>query len=316
MTEENILTYYGRAALSRWWLLLGIIALCTIGAWSFSTFVLAQDPVYDASVSLNVVPTSEELGYANQFARGQTTEGGLILLQTYAEYARARETRAEVVDRFVRMNAKAAGMSETRWLASQQGPPGFSPGRIWALLNYGSAPELPPREKMTKDLGEGTLIESIDGTYMMQLTVSWDDPRGAAWFANALADTVVARAQSLSRQSGQQLSGVLQDELDRKTDQLSQLKNASRELKIGLGVVDIDRQKQSLLDAQAGRAGRAHHRPRRRAGGDRAGQFAAEPVDRQAGHHAARDRTAAGAAKAAGGPPRASRSAFASGAST
>ncbi|MBH9536253.1 hypothetical protein [Novosphingopyxis sp. YJ-S2-01] len=248
--EENIFLYYGRAAVSRWPLLLSLILVCTVGAWAFSVFVLADDPVYEASTSLNVVPTSEELGYANQFARGQTTEGGLILLQTYAEYARARETRIQVVNEYIAMRAKAAGMSERAWLASQQGPPGFSPGRILSILNYGSAPELPPRAKMVAELGEATVIESLDGTYMMQLTVGWDDPRSAAWFANALADAVVARAQSLSRQSGQQLSDVLQAELDRKMQQLSDLKNQSRELKIGLGVVDIDRQKQALLDAQ------------------------------------------------------------------
>ena len=248
--EENIFLYYGRAAVSRWPLLLALILVCTAGAWAFSVFVLADDPVYEASTSLNVVPTSEELGYANQFARGQTTEGGLILLQTYAEYARARETRIQVVNEYIAMRAKAAGMSEKAWLASQQGPPGFSPGRILSILNYGSAPELPPRAKMVADLGEATVIESLDGTYMMQLTVGWDDPRSAAWFANALADAVVSRAQSLSRQSGQQLSDVLQAELDRKMQQLSDLKNQSRELKIGLGVVDIDRQKQALLDAQ------------------------------------------------------------------
>ena len=151
--EENIFLYYGRAAVSRWPLLLALILVCTAGAWAFSVFVLADDPVYEASTSLNVVPTSEELGYANQFARGQTTEGGLILLQTYAEYARARETRIQVVNEYIAMRAKAAGMSEKAWLASQQGPPGFSPGRILSILNYGSAPELPPRAKMVADLG-------------------------------------------------------------------------------------------------------------------------------------------------------------------
>ena len=250
MTDENIFTYYGRAALTRWPLLLSVIVACTLAAWALSTFVLARNPTFDASVSMNVVPTSEELGYANQFARGQATEGGLILLQTYAEYARARETRTQVVDQYIAMRAKAAGMSERRWLSTQQGPPGFSPGRMLAILNYGEAPDLPLRQQYVEELAEATLIESIDGTYMMQLTVSWDDPRAAAWFANALADAVVQRAQGLSRESGDNIEDVLQAELDRKSEELSQLKNESRELKIGLGVVDVDRQKQSLLDAQ------------------------------------------------------------------
>lgn len=242
--------HYLRLVLSRWKLVLSLVFGCTLAALALSVFVLAQRPTFDSAARLNIVPTSEELGYASRFVRGSTFDGGSVLLQTYAEFAHTRPIVAPIVDRYIAEQARAAGQPVDAWIAQNSVPSPFSPGRIISLLNYGEAPPLPLREDLIENVIKNTLIESVEGTYLVRITVSWDDPQSAAWFANALADAIVKRAERMSRSSGTQISDALVQRLNEKRTQLADVLRQSRELKSRVGVVDIDRQKQSLLEAQ------------------------------------------------------------------
>lgn len=246
----SILQTYLRIVLSRWRLVLALVALGTVGAWAVSVFYLATKPKFEAAARLNIVPTSEELGYATRFVRGSTFDGGSVLLGTYAEFARTRPVVEPIVDRWIAEQAEREGKDPQRWLAENTQPPGFSPGRILAILNYGEAPVVPLREEIIEDLLEHTTIETVEGTYLIRLAVEWDDPAAAAWFANALSDAVIARAERASRSTGQQIAGTLEQRLAQKRGQLAALLRQSRDLKSSIGVVDIDRQKQSLLEAR------------------------------------------------------------------
>lgn len=241
---------YLRIVLSRWRLVLALVVLGTVGAWAVSVFYLTTKPKFEAAARLNIVPTSEELGYASRFVRGSTFDGGSVLLGTYAEFARTRPVVAPIVDRFIAEQAAASGMTVDRWLAANKPVPGFSPGRILAILNYGQAPVVPLREELIEEVLEGTTIENVEGTYLIRLAVEWDDPQVAAWFANALADAIIARAERVSRSTGQQIAGTLEQRLAAKRGELAGVLRNSRDLKASVGVVDLDRQKQALLEAR------------------------------------------------------------------
>ena len=241
---------YLRIVLSRWKLILALVLTCTLAAWAVSQFYLAQKPKFEAAARLNIVPTAEELGYASRFVRGSTFDGGSVLLGTYAEFARTRPVVAPIIDRYIAEHAAAAGQSSAEWIKANTGAPSFSPGRILSILNYGEAPPLPLREDMMESLLEGTTIETVEGTYLIRIAVEWDDPQSAAWFANALADAIIARADTASRNSGRELAGTIENRLDQKRAELAAVLKRSRDLKSSIGVVDIDRQKQSLLEAR------------------------------------------------------------------
>ncbi|MBB5710986.1 hypothetical protein [Sphingomonas xinjiangensis] len=241
---------YLRIVLSRWRLVLGSIVLCTVAAWAFSALYLAQKPKFEAAARLNIVPTPEELNYATRFVRGSTFDGGSVLLGTYSEFAHTRPVVEPIVDRYVAEQAAASGMSVDRWIAANSNPPGFSPGRILSILNYGQAPSVPLREDLIQAVIEGTTIENVEGTYLVRLSVEWEDPKSAAWFANALSGAIIAHAEEASRKTGQQLATTLEARLDQKRAELAGVLKQSRDLKSGIGVVDIDRQKQSLLEAR------------------------------------------------------------------
>lgn len=242
--------HYFRLVLSRWKLVVSLVVGCTLAALALSVFVLAQRPTFDSAARLNIVPTSEELGYASRFVRGSTFDGGSVLLQTYAEFAHTRPIVAPIVDRYIAEQARAVGQPVDEWIAENSVPSPFSPGRIISLLNYGEAPPVPLRDDLIDNVTKNTLIESVEGTYLVRITVSWDDPQSAAWFANALADAIVERAERTSRSSGAQIADALVLRLNEKRAQLANVLRQSRELKSRAGVVDIDRQKQSLLEAQ------------------------------------------------------------------
>jgi uncharacterized protein involved in exopolysaccharide biosynthesis len=241
---------YLRIVLSRWRLVLAIVLACTASAWAISVFYLATKPKFEAAARLNIVPTAEELGYATRFVRGSTFDGGSVLLGTYAEFARTRPIVEPIVDRFIAENAAAAGKTPAQWIAANTGPPGFSPGRILAILNYGEAPSVSLREEIVEELLEKTTIETVEGTYLIRLAVEWDDPRAAAWFANALADAIIARADRTSRKSGQELAGTIAARLADKRAELAATLRQSRDRKADAGVVDFDRQKTALLEAR------------------------------------------------------------------
>ncbi|SEL91244.1 Uncharacterized protein involved in exopolysaccharide biosynthesis [Sphingomonas palmae] len=241
---------YLRIVLSRWRLILALVLSCTLVAGGVSQFILTQKPKFEAAARLNIVPTAEELGYASRFVRGSTFDGGSVLLGTYAEFARTRPVVAPIVDRYIAEHAAAAGQTSAQWIAANTGAPSFSPGRILSILNYGEAPPLPLREDMIEAVLEGTTIETVEGTYLIRIAVEWDDPQSAAWFANALADAIIARADNASRNSGRELAGTIENRLDQKRAELAAVLKRSRDLKSSIGVVDIDRQKQSLLEAR------------------------------------------------------------------
>jgi len=241
---------YTQAVLSRWRLVVGLVVGCTLAAWLVTVLILAQKPDFTAAARLNIVPTSEELGYASRFVRGSTFDGGAVLLQTYAEFAHTRPVVEPIVDRYIDEHARAAGQSRAAWIAANTGPPGFSPGRIISILNYGEAPPKPLRDDIVEELIEKTTLETVEGTYLLRVAVEWDDPESAAWFANALSQAIIARAERMSRKTGSELAGTLEERLDEKRAALAAALNQSRTLKSQAGVVDIDRQKQSLIEAR------------------------------------------------------------------
>jgi uncharacterized protein involved in exopolysaccharide biosynthesis len=241
---------YLRVILSRWKLVLALIALCTLTAWAVSVFYLATKPKFESSARLNIVPTSEELGYATRFVRGSTFDGGSVLLGTYAEFAHTRPVVEPIVDRYIAEAAAVQGQTPAQWLAANTGTPGFSPGRILAILNYGEAPVVPLREEIIEEVIKATTIETVEGTYLLQLTVEWEDPKSAAWFANALSDAIIARAERASRSTGQEIAGSLEARLAAKRAELAGTLRQSRGLKSSIGVVDLDRQKTALLEAR------------------------------------------------------------------
>ncbi|MGH6612617.1 hypothetical protein [Sphingomonas sp.] len=243
---------YLRIILSRWRLVFGLVIGCTLGAWLFSTLVLANDPQFESASRLNIVPTSEELGYANRFVRGSTFDGGSVLLQTYAEFAHTRPIVEPIVDRYIAEQAAKAGITPEAWITKWSVPNPWSPGAIYSRLNYGLAPQASLKDQLIDAVIKYTLIETVEGTYLIRITVTWDDPQSAAWFSNALADAIIARAERMSRASGTQIAGSLTAKLDAKKVELATAIAQSRALKKSLGIVDIDRQKQSLLEARLG----------------------------------------------------------------
>ena len=240
---------YIRIVLSRWRMVLAIMAMSLLTALGVTAY-LAQKPTFAASSRLNIVPTSEELGYASRFVRGTTFDGGSTLLGTYAEFAHTRPVVAPIVDRWIAEQAQAAGQTTGQWIAANTPAPGFSPRALYSQLNYGAAPKQPLRDDLIDGVIKYTTIETVEGTYLMKLTVEWDDPAAAAWFSNALADAIIARAETMSSKSGTEIAGNLQSRLAEKQAELDATLRRSRDMKQSAGVVDVDQQKQSLLAAQ------------------------------------------------------------------
>ncbi|HQS95804.1 MAG: hypothetical protein B7X90_05705 [Novosphingobium sp. 17-62-19] len=239
--------YYWRLIMSRWRLVGGLVIGCTLLAWLFSVAVLAQRPSFESAARLNIVPTSAELGFATRFVRGQTFDGGAVMVQTYGEYVYTRPVLEPVVERYLAWEAKRANVSLETLERNASAPSFFTPGQILSWLNYGEVVKVPLREDLMQSLIENTTIEMVEGTYLMKVAVAWDDPQAAAWLANALSEAIVSRAHTQSEASEELLTTTLGKNLVAKRAELATLLNQSRLLKQRSGVVDVDTQKQGLM---------------------------------------------------------------------
>jgi uncharacterized protein involved in exopolysaccharide biosynthesis len=240
---------YAAAARRYWSVLLLIVAAATIGTFLYSQLVLTRSPVFESATTIDVAPSSEEIGYANRFTKGSPVEAAEVVVQTYAEYVRSRPTASLVVREYLDREAQARGISRGELLA-QLRRDALQPGlrRTLATLNSGAPPVRDPLEAVVDELVESTTVGTVNGTYLLRVTVQWDRPEVAAWFANRLSERLVEQANAKSRNPGARIGEEIEGRLANATATLNNSRETARRIKSSLGIVDLDRQRQSLID--------------------------------------------------------------------
>lgn len=242
----ELLWYYRRVVAL---LLLGLpLAVATV-----STALLYAVPIYAGTATVSILPTTPELTYTDRFLGATQAPPATIISQTHIEHLVSRTVARRTVDRLV-AEFGAPAPSERSGLAAElrRGLNAFKRNlrRYYNVLNSGRHV---PRDAYTDailTLQDNVKVEMVEGTYILKVSVSWDDPEVAAAATNMLADAYVASAREETMEASTTLEAFVNDEIRQLEEQLAQLRGEQSDLNRRFGFVDAAAERESLLDAR------------------------------------------------------------------
>lgn len=234
---------FGPAALlalarARWPIVAVIVAACAAASFFYSTLVLAKEPVFKAAATLDIAPSQAQLDYANAFARGSALQSAGLITQTYAEYATSRPVIEGIAEGYLARNPGALEQQQT----------GLGIRRALRVLDQGGPAIRDPRLMFIDNLRKSIDVGTVDGTHLLRIQVSWDDPVTAAAIANAVADRLIREAAARTAGPTADLNQTLTQRLAEARGLLNQRQIQAAQTRASLGVADIQRQKQTLIE--------------------------------------------------------------------
>jgi uncharacterized protein involved in exopolysaccharide biosynthesis len=224
-------------ARARWPVVFAIVVATTLCAFFYSQFVLARDPVFKAAATLDIQPSAAQLEFGAAFAKGNALQSAGVLTQTYAEYATSRPVLEEMADRYLAANPQA--LEPTGGLGIR---------RTIRMIDEGGPAVRDPRLLFIDSLGKAIDVGMVENTHLLQIEVSWGDPVTAAAIANEVSRRLIAQAAERASGPTAQLNRTLGERLAQARGLLNQRQIEAAQTRASLGVADIQRQKETLIE--------------------------------------------------------------------
>lgn len=223
--------------------LIAFIFLVLVGGTAaLSTFFLFVSPLYTGSAKVSLLPTQTELSYSQAFVRSTTINPANLLTQTHVEYLLSREIAAKTVDRLSREVSAGDQLPEE---AEAAGEPGLKKRiaqrfhsfrrnfrRIYNTLNSGKHVPLDPLTDAVLTLQDAIEVEMIEGTYIMEIQVTWNRPELAALAANLLAEEYVVHLRRQADNASRQLETALRQEIAKGDGNFTELEDQINALRL------------------------------------------------------------------------------------
>ena len=189
-------------------------ALVKTAAWLlaltlvFSVLWLRLMPFYEGLTTVTMLPTEQQLQYTEPRDDLEATSPAMILSQTHTEFLLSRTVAERVVRTIAAeqrkwMAEKALKLEGSAAAALYQncfGPIKNKLSEVYHKLNYGYWVPPDPVEDLIIRLQQRTTVEQMPGSFVLQISVLWDNPRISARAANLLADIYV----DLTRKANQE----------------------------------------------------------------------------------------------------------------
>jgi uncharacterized protein involved in exopolysaccharide biosynthesis len=224
-------------ARQRWQVMAAIIAAATAIAFLYSHFVLAKEPVYKAAATLDIQPSQAQLEFGAAFARGNALQSAGVLTQTYAEYAKSRPVLEAVAERYIAAHPEVLEQRS-----------GLGIRRTLRILDQGGPAVRDPRLLFVDNLGKSIDVGMVQGTHLLRISVEWSDPVNAAAIANEVAGHLIAQAAERSTGPTAELNRAVGQRLANARMLLNQRQVEAARTRAALGVADIQRQKETLIE--------------------------------------------------------------------
>jgi uncharacterized protein involved in exopolysaccharide biosynthesis len=233
-------------ARERWRLVGAIVVIVTAIAFFYSHFVLMREPVFRAAATLDISPSRAEMDYGNALARGSALQSAALLTQTYAEYGRSRPVVEAIAAEYLDLHPDALNAA----------PQGLGIRRTIRILDQGGPAVRDPRLLFIDNLQKAVDINTVEGTHLLRISVSWDNPVTAAWFANKFAKRLIDQAGTRANGPTDQLHQTLDAKLAEARALLNARQIEAAQTRASLGVADIQKQKQSLIEERLAEEGK------------------------------------------------------------
>lgn len=224
--------------------LLLAIMLATGGiAWLLSLVLLFASPMYSGITRVMMLPDQAEL----EFTRGWVAESQFsalqVMPQTHMEYLLSQPVLERTIDKifeaFAGQQASQPSFFKRLFTAAKA-----AFWRTYNTLNYGYHVPLTPRQEAYADLLEGTEIEMVEASYILEIEVTLKDPIAAKVAANSLAQAYQEHVAQQSQDHAEKLQQYLNSQLAEKEAQIKTLEARAHEHRAQLGI-------SSLTDQQA-----------------------------------------------------------------
>lgn len=225
-------------ALQRWRIVAAIVFATTAFAFLYSQFVLARQPTFKAAATLDIAPSEAQLEFGNAFARGNALQSAGLLTQTYAEYATSRPVIEAIAEEYLAEHPEAL----------EQKPGGLGIRRTIRMLDEGGPAVRDPKLMFIEDLRKAIDVATVEGTHLLRIQVLWGDPLTAADIANEVTDRLIAEADARSAGPTAELNRTIAERLAETRDLLNQRQVEAAQVRASLGVADVQRQKEALIE--------------------------------------------------------------------
>ena len=224
-------------ARARWKAVVLIVGLTTLAVFAWNQFVLAREPVFSAASVLDITPSQAQVDYGNAFARGSALQGAALLTRTYAEYARSRPVIEAIAAEYIAEHPEALEVKR-----------GLGIRKTIRMLDEGGPAVRDPRQLFVENLGKAIDVGTVEGTHLLRIEVKWDNPVTAADFANQLTARLIEESARRATGPTDDLHSTLAARLSEARGLLNQRQIEAAQTRASLGVADIQRQKQTLID--------------------------------------------------------------------
>ncbi|RVV98467.1 hypothetical protein EKE94_05980 [Mesobaculum littorinae] len=230
---------------------LRLVALITVAAGLlatlFAVYKLATNPVYIAAATVTVQPTEAELRFTQSYVRSSPYDSANVVTQSHMEYLRSHEVAARVYRTLVDRASGAPQATPKPPLVAALSQVKRSVRGALHWMNSGRFVELEGPEAVIADIQDATSVSMIESSFIMRISVGWNDPETAASIANILAQAYQERASEQTGAATDEMTGFLRDRRAEAEAALEARRSELTELRSDLGIVDLGSQRQSLI---------------------------------------------------------------------
>lgn len=201
----------------------------------FSVFLLKASPVYESKSVVTFLPTEFEI----RFQDGRSDLAGLnaasVLTQTHTEFLLSRSLAESVIRRALAAHPPSPQPpSPALWVNQRLVAP--AKGLFWKTyytLNSGTFVEPTPIDDLTGKLMERIKIENVPASYILSISVEWDDPGFARTLAELLTEEYIAKVAGNNEKAIGRTLAQLEARADSIQIQLDDINRRIRDFKKG-----------------------------------------------------------------------------------
>ncbi|MGD9547404.1 MAG: hypothetical protein AB7V45_07600 [Candidatus Krumholzibacteriia bacterium] len=231
-----------------------IVLTTTLATLALSLLLLFIMPKYTSTASVAMLPTDPELAFTSSWMGASQYNPTAFMAQTQVEYLISKPVAEMTLQKLA---AEMEAMPKPTGLRAAviNGIKSLKLAYYWTFntLNSGKFVPLTTYEANLVLLRKGVEIEMIEGSFVMQISVTLPDAKLAAKAATYLAESYQDRISEQFSVAGAQLQGFFDQEILRKQEELDDLIAQEIALSKELGLLSIQEQRefiQTSLDAE------------------------------------------------------------------
>jgi capsular polysaccharide biosynthesis protein len=242
----QLLHYYRKLLIA---IVLGITGAVVAIGWIW----LMTFPLYSATADVTILPTDAELSFTKGFLTGSQYNPANVMTQTQIEYLLSRPVAEKALELVTAQDEGGDDPAPTgfkRIMTAAAQTTLRTIRKVYNVLNSGKHVPLTPYEDALETIMDSISLEVVEGSYILEITVTLPKRSASAVIANSLAEAYVRKAQEDTVASSAAMTKYLEDEIAKRQAMLNRVSDREAEMLQGEIAATRDR----LADVQMAQA--------------------------------------------------------------